>query len=598
MRLSESVQFGGMEVNMENKEENKRNQIKKGFRLSLSVKIVAMALIPALVLAISLTIVGTHAIYSGIQEEMIESLHMTTRSMEAFSNALGDGSFSVDAEGNLLKGEYNLTENEEEIDAMVEGGNTDITFFYDKTRRATTLIDKDSGERILGTDASDDIYEKVVQKGETAIAYDLVINGEEYYAYYAPMKNPDGNIVGMYFAGTPTKSMNEFIMKKVITLVVAALVIGIIALIFIIITVVGLRRGIMSTSQVIATLAGGDLTAAINKKALNRKDELGDMAREVKLLQEELLQVMTKVKESSDVLLTAGKDLSSMASQTSSTADEIGHAVEDISKGAVSQAEDIETASARIEEMGTVIGKIVNGVAVLDTTSDNMKNAGDQSVRIIQELSLSNDKTMGAIERIGEQVNATNESANKISEAIQLITSIAEETNLLSLNASIEAARAGEQGKGFAVVANQIQKLAEQSNESAQKIAEIITELLDDSEKTVEVMGEVQQIVNEQQEKLDLTKKQFNSVSKGIEDSRDETTGIKEQTVVCDSARTNVVDVITNLSAISEENAASTQETTASMQELNATINLLAESAGNLMNLSTALEKEIQFFRF
>lgn len=583
---------------MKNKDGKMEKQVKKGFRLSVSTKIIAMALIPSLVLAISLTIVGAHAIYSGIQEEMIENLHMTTKSMEAFGNALGNGSFAIDAEGNLLKGAYNLTQNEEEVDAIVEGTNTDITFFYDKTRRATTLVDKDTGKKILGTDASDDIYEKVVKNGETVIAYDLVINEKEYYAYYAPMKNPDGKIVGMYFAGTPTSKMNDFIMKKVITLVIAALVIGIIALVFILIVAIGLRRGLIATSKVITTLASGDLTAEIDKKSLERNDELGDMTREVKLLQSELLQVMMKVKESAGVLLTSGKDLSAMASQTSSTADEIGHAVEDISKGAVSQAEDIETASARIEEMGTVIGKIVSGVAVLDTTSDNMKNAGDQSVTIVQELSLSNDKTMSAIEHIGKQVNATNESANKISEAIQLITSIAEETNLLSLNASIEAARAGEQGKGFAVVANQIQKLAEQSNESAQKIAEIITDLLNDSEKTVEVMGEVRQIVNEQQEKLNLTKNQFSNVSKGIEASRDETTGIKEQTVVCDNARSNVVDVITNLSAISEENAASTEETTASMQELNATINLLAESAGNLMNLSTSLEKEIQFFHF
>ena len=224
--------------------------------------------------------------------------------------------------------------------------------------------------------------------------------------------------------------------------------------------------------------------------------------------------------------------------------------------------------------------------------------AGDRSVSIINDLSHSNDRTMSAIERIGRQVNATNESANKISEAIEIITNIAEETNLLSLNASIEAARAGEQGKGFAVVANQIQKLAEQSNESAQRIAEIIKELLQDSENTVAVMNEVQEIVDEQQEKLRETQSQFNDVSRGIDSSTDETSGIKDQTTHCDSARNKVVDVITNLSAISEQNAASTQETTASMQELNATINLLAESAGNLTKLSEDLEERISFFHF
>ena len=228
--------------------------------------------------------------------------------------------------------------------------------------------------------------------------------------------------------------------------------------------------------------------------------------------------------------------------------------------------------------------------------SADMKKTGDEASTIMNELSVSNDHTMGAIERISEQITETNDSANKISEAIQIITSIAEETNLLSLNASIEAARAGEQGKGFAVVANQIQKLAEQSNESALKIAETVTALMEDSENTVVVMGEVKEIVDEQKDKLELTKKQFNFVHKGIEDSRSETELIKEQTEICDNGRKKVVDVISNLSAISEENAASTQETTASMQELNATINLWAESSSNLLDLSEDLKKHVNFF--
>ena len=168
--------------------------------------------------------------------------------------------------------------------------------------------------------------------------------------------------------------------------------------------------------------------------------------------------------------------------------------------------------------MGRVIENIVNSVAALDRMSEDMKKTGDKASAIMNELSTSNDHTMDAIERISTQITATNDSALKISEAIQIITGIAEETNLLSLNASIEAARAGEQGKGFAVVANQIQKLAEQSNESALKIAETVTALMEDSENTVVVMGEVKEIVDEQKDKLELTKKQFNFVHKGIED--------------------------------------------------------------------------------
>lgn len=570
---------------------------KKGFHFSLSTKIIILALGPTLVLAIALTLVGMSSIRQGMQDEILEKLKLMTHAMEGAVTALDGGDFTLDAQDNLCKGNYNLTENEEMIDSLVGDTDTDITFFFDKTRRATTLRDAKTGDRILGTDAGDAVYESVVKNGKTVEATDLVINGEKYYAYYAPMKNSDGKIVGMYFAGSPATEMNAYIMKQVAKIAGAAVAIGILALILILFVVIQIRRGIISTKHAVQTLASGDLGAVLDTAALNRNDELGDMAREVSGLQKQLVHTLSKVQESAQSLLKAGGELSDMASQTSASADEISNAVEDISRGAVSQADEIETASGNVIEMGNVIAKIVNGVSVLDTTSGQMEKSRTSALDIVTDLTKSNQKTQEAVTRIGEQIRTTNESANKISEAIQIISSIAEETNLLSLNASIEAARAGEQGKGFAVVANQIQKLAEQSNESSQRIADIIVELLQDSNKTVEIMGEVEKIIGEESEKLAQTRDEFGNVSRGIEQSRAETDGIKGQTMICDDSRKSVVDIISNLSAISQENAASTEETTASMQELNATITLLAGSAHDLMTLSDELNEGISFFR-
>lgn len=569
----------------------------KGFRLSLTLQISMMSILPVMILAIVLTVGGISGIGDGMRAEVMKGLEIQLESFKTVVESKDSGDYSLDSRNNILKGSYNITADEETFDKMVEETGLAVTVFFDKTRRATTLRDNQTNERLVGTDASDEVYEAVVKNGETYESYDVEINGEGYYACYAPLKNNDGTIVGMLFAGTPKADVTEFINSKGAVLIGASVAVVLVILVVVIIFVISMRKAIVSTNHVVETLSGGDLNVNVDEKLLKRNDELGDMARNVAGLCKQLVSVMTKVNDTAGVLMDAGKELSTMASQTSATADEIGHAVEDISKGAVSQAEEIETASSNIEEMGGVIGKIVDRVSILDNTSDEMKDAGDSSSNIINELSHSNDRTMDAIRRIGEQVNATNESANMISEAIQLITSIAEETNLLSLNASIEAARAGEQGKGFAVVANQIQKLAEQSNESAQKVSEIIANLLKDSEKTVSVMDEVQIIVNEQQEKLNQTKNQFSNVQNGINTSREETSDIKDHTDVCNHARVKVVDVISNLSAISEENAAATQETTASMQELNATINLLAESAGNLTKLSDALEEEIKFFK-
>ena len=293
-----------------------------------------------------------------------------------------------------------------------------------------------------------------------------------------------------------------------------------------------------------------------------------------------------------------GDSLETMAAQSSTTADEISTAVEDISKGAVSMAEDIESATLQINRMGVLIEKIVESVQELDNLSDPMHRADTESSRIIHELSESNDKTTDAIKKIEESVHTTNESVNRIQDAVDLIASIASETSLLALNASIEAARAGDAGRGFAVVATQISKLSEDSAQSTKTIEGIIHQLTLDSETSIKIMNEVNEIVAQQQKKLEQTKEKFSEVSNGIESSMKESRLIYEQAGECDAERGKVVDVIQSLSAVSQENAASTEETTASMQELNATINLLAEAAKELKQMAESLEEEVGFFTF
>ncbi|MBQ9984276.1 MAG: cache domain-containing protein [Lachnospiraceae bacterium] len=573
------------------------NQRTGKIRLSLPVQIGALALVPLLALAIILSVVGAQSIREGITQEIFTRLEDATIAMSTMADAVSEGDYELDADNNLIKGDYNLTQHVDILDSMVEGTDMDVTFFYDKTRRATTLRDKDSGERILGTDASDAVYETVVKNGESMTADDLVINGEPYYAYYAPLKNSNGEVIGMLFAGAPATETNEFINGEIFRLVRASIIVAIIASILIVVVVMNMRKAIYATSKAVNELSEGNLSIMIDTKTLQRSDELGDMAREVNLLKDKLTEIIMNVKSSSETLMGAGHDLSAMANETSATADEISRAVEGISNGAFSQAGDVESATVNVADMGDVISRIVDKVSTLDMTSNQMEESRDSAMSIIEQLANSNKNTLQAIENIGQQIQVTNESATKISEAIQIISSIAEETNLLSLNASIEAARAGEQGRGFAVVASQIQTLADQSNESSQKIKKIVEDLINESNRTVAIMVDVEKEVNEEAQKLTQTREEFEQVSRGITETRYGTNEIKDQTVICNTSREGVVDIMSNLSAISEENAASTEETMASMEELNATINLLASSADDLVNLSKELEEQIAFFQ-
>ena len=217
-------------------------------------------------------------------------------------------------------------------------------------------------------------------------------------------------------------------------------------------------------------------------------------------------------------------------------------------------------------------------------------------MRPLPRLSVSNQKTTDGINKISDLIHTTNNSVQEIKEAVSLISSIASQTNLLSLNASIEAARAGDAGKGFAVVASEIQQLADQSDKSADTIYQVITNLTDNFQNTMSVMDEVVQATLEQNEKLNETQTQFDIVRGGIDQSRDKTSVIKSSIEECNKVIINVNQLMINLSAISEENAASTTETADSMQVLNHTINNLLTESQKLLAASSDLEKDMQSF--
>lgn len=573
----------------------KRRKEKKNGSSRLRIKIMLVALLPMILMAVIVGISATRNMREGMRQEMMYALETQTHSLEQLYNAVNSDTYSVSGD-KLMKGSFNVTDETDFLDSFVEGTDMQVTVFYGGTRMATTLKDQ-SGNRLTGTKADEAVTKAVTQDGKTVEEYNITIDGEKYYACYAPLKDSGDKVIGMVFAGKPVTEVQALINERTSHIVIVELVMIVLAIIVIFLLTKGVQVGLQAAEKAVHGLSNGDLTVAVESKAMRRNDELGDMAKGVAVLMNQLLEVVNHIRTSSEQLLKSGTDLSNMATQTSSTADDISKAIEEISQGAVSQADEIERASHEVDTMGQLIGHIADNVAELDQGTQEIKGSSDRSIDIIRDLTESNDRSMEAVRHISRQVNATNESALKIRAAVDLITSIAEETNLLSLNASIEAARAGEQGRGFAVVAGQIQKLAEQSNESAGSIADIIGELLKDSENSVQVMEEVQKIMNEQQEKLQATRKQIAEVGDGISGAAQAAGMIRQQTEHCNSARANVADVISNLSAISEQNAASTEETTASMEEMNAAINLLAESARQLQELSKSLEEDVSFFR-
>ncbi len=578
----------------------KETKKKKG--VGILFKLVLMCALPMIILEVIITMYSMNALRKGMHEEAFIGLRNLCQAVSAAYDAIDPGEYRM--EGDLFyKGEYCITENIDVLDSYTQGTDAEITLFFGDTRRATSLLDQATGNRIIGTAASDIVIDTVLKRGVDYSIADIMINNENYYAYYKPIKSADGNIVGMIFAGQPSTSVDEAIVERTYGIIGIAVVVLVISLTFSLLLIKGMAIVVVHAEDMLLKVSEGDLklqlsdkAMAISEKAKNRTDEIGRMVSSMYGLVEKLQNLISNIQKTTERLLDSGDSLESMASQTNTTAEEISRAIEDVAKGAVTQAEDIDSATTLVANMATMIEGIVQEVQTLDDVSGNIKKADDESERIISELGVSNDRTLAAIRKIDASVHTTNDSVGKIQEATNLITAIASETSLLALNASIEAARAGDAGKGFAVVASQISKLSEDSNNSAKKIEDIIHQLAADSEASVEIMSEVSEIIAQQQKKLEETKSKFADVSKGIEVSIAETENIYNQTKECDAARMKVTDVIRNLSAIAEQNAAATEQTNASMQEMNATINLLAESAKDLKDIAEELQRDVSFF--
>ncbi len=564
-------------------------------KVSFATRVAMIGVIPLLVGMLVLSILSTSLMKSAMEDESEIGLENTACLLDnALENAY-EGEVNVGEDGKLYKGELNLESLYPAMDGLKEEKDVELTIFYGDTRMLTTLKNQD-GSRNVGTQANAEVAAKVLA-GETYFDKHLQINGEDYYAYYMPLHNEDGSVCGMIFAGTSSASIDGTINSNVTTILIAAIVMFLIAAVATILFGKRMAKGVKDVMVGLEGLTDGDLNVRINEKVFKRSDEIGEIGRCAASLRDTLRKMISEITEEVQHINQYAGNLNDMSLHASQSTNEVSLAIEDVAKGATSQAEETESATRDIDEVSLMVDGIVGNINLLANASEEMGKSGNDATRILGELNDSNKKTIDAIKRITKQTEETNESVKAISQAAEVITSIAEETNLLALNASIEAARAGEHGRGFAVVADSIQKLAEQSNSSAREIMEIIGALIQESEKTVETMKEVNATVEEEGRRVEETKQIIGRVAGEIDNSLAEIDVVNEKSGTIRQATGELSTVIQGLSAISEENAAATEETNASVEELNAMMEELSQEATDLRHVADHVKQLVSQFR-
>nr|MCR4588159.1 methyl-accepting chemotaxis protein [Lachnospiraceae bacterium] len=388
-------------------------------------------------------------------------------------------------------------------------------------------------------------------------------------------------------------NMNQ-VRSMVNILILVVLVIGLVILALLMVRVItGINKSVKSFHSAVEQIAAGKISTRADAEG---KDEFADFASSLNGFMDNLEGTISKVKDMTDVLADSGVSLEESANKTKEVASDISETVGQISVGAVDQARDIESSSREVVDMGDNINEILGSVTTLSEKFTEMSVSGKEATDNMNNLMHSSDQTTEAFHKIADQVRKTDESVGKIQDAISLIASVANQINLLSLNASIEAARAGEAGRGFAVVAEEIGKLADQTNQSAGIIDQIIHMLTEESGRTVETINEVTELIQNQKNDIDATNEIFGSVSNGIQFTKESVTGVLGQAQACEKAGDKVVNLMTNLSAISEENAASAETTSNAMAELNNETMKLADTSAELKRLADSLKSDLDFF--
>ena len=565
--------------------------------MSIQKKILSMTIGPVVLLGLLSILFMLTTVRSSMMDEIEEALKGTAAAtLAAYDQNTGD--YMESGNGDIWKGSYNISHSESLVDRIKDNTGMDVTFFYGDRRIMTSALDS-NGDRILNSPAGERIVEAVLQNGEEYFSNSVSLDGVMNYGYFMPVyQNGSGDeIIGMVFVGTDKES-KDAVVNGIIFGIGAAVCVAMILCIG-----VGLKlatsisRNIKKSISIMGKVAEGDLTVWVDDKMLKRKDEIGDLSRVTVKLKDTLKGILKEISQNSASLLEASRALGNAADTTNGTMNEVQNAVSQVVANSTEQSKNSESTSENMRIMGEHITETSTEVDTLNQNAASMQKSSKKTADTLAQLCHINEEVERIIGEVKEQTDRTNVSIQKINSAMEFITSIAEETNLLSLNASIEAARAGESGRGFAVVADQIKKLAEQSNQSGHEIEETTKALMDDSARELEIMQRMQEIITEQSGSMQETRANVSEVLKEIEDSMQSILQIRESTGRLAESRGEVMEAVEQLSEIARDNVDSTQQTYAETQEVLDTFKQVYDSAGQLKKIADELAESMQYFK-
>lgn len=547
----------------------------KSIRYSFFTILTAFSVIPLMLSIAVITMVSFYITKNILEQEAKDTLYVVANNLASHCHENEITVISVTSYYDYID---SLQEKNIEMAIILDGGS------------CTASIKNENDYRIREIEIKDEIAAKDING-----YYDdsVEIDGKVYYGYFMPIE-VKGNIIGVAFAGelqdNVTGATKRIILSFAGVAVLLIIVFTAIALIF------GKRisRAFEEVGKNVNALSKGILSRQVKKNSIVK--EMHELLNATMIMQENLSGTIGKVKSISDNLVETIEKVTVSSESSSGRAKQITASMEELSLSAMSMSENVQNINLQMLEIGNCVNDISGNVDYLANSSENILLANNEAKINLDIIMENGQKSVESVKDISRQIRETNDSIVEIDKAVELILSISEQTNLLSLNASIEAARAGELGRGFAVVAEEIRHLSEQSAEGAEMIKNVSEAIVRKSKSSVQLSERVHSLILHEQQSISYTRKKYEQLSEDINRSVKEIQLIAEKTEKLTEYKEKIIENVQSLSAISEENAANNEEVSSNILEIISEVQTVNENCEKMNNLAEELNVSVSYF--
>ncbi len=564
-------------------------------KLSFSKKLLVMIALPLILIATIVALLSTNILRKNLNAEIQKELQIAADTLKNTYDNLYEGDYTSDSQGGkLYKGDVAISRDYSLVNGIKEGVNIDCSFYYENRIVLTTLL-LPTGGRATGVKMDDELYEQV-KTGEELFFPEFKMLDNVYYGYFTPLVNSDGSVVGSIFTGRPAAEVSEQINSELKKIITPTIMIMVIFLLIIILFARKLSGRMTLTKKFLEKVANGNLVRD-SKLKVKSSDEIADIHKMSITLQSELYKIVSNIKDTTDSLIESSNGLIDISNGANQDVSALNESVENINRDAAEQAEKAADSVENIHNINEQIENISKEMEDMYDTVNSVSVAEKEAAMIMEELNDANQEMLYTIGRIAEQITITNDSVQQIQKTIDMIRNIADETDLLAMNASIEAAHAGIAGRGFAVIAEQISKLASMSADNAGEVEKTLSGIREETEKMVQLMEETKSQMDNQASKMNQTVEKFAYVARGVESSLTNVESVNSSMDALDAAKETVLDRVQRLADISNQFVNATDTMQANTNRMNDRMKEMEATANRLEEISESLSSGLDNFK-